>query len=565
MNISAPDKLKQRLVMMEGRGYKAYKDLQETEWAFGPVQLKFNHVQGDAFAEPSRLTAVMPFKFSGVPDDTCEKASSRIAIEDFFLRRFHQAVLNRKGNPKGAGKSGVITALLPSQKIIKRSGISVFQDSIELVFFVGLPAEGRRILGIECARLFGQDVAQVLWQSLAAETLDVAALKQHVEIFLDFEFLQGQLESKGWVGFVADGSCLARAAGNSDLPLKECEPFAAPEKLSATIQLPNAGNVRGMPILEGIMLLVGGGFHGKSTLLKALQNAVYPHIPGDGRERVAVNPTAVKVRAEDGRFASDVDISPFLEDLPGVLSTQAFSTLNASGSTSQAVNIVESIQSGCELLLLDEDTCATNFMIRDARMQALIQKDREPITPFVDRVRELYERFSVSTVLVMGGSGDYFDVADTVVAMESFQPQLVSEDARRIAEAMPTGRKKETPTPFPDIKPGRHFPEILKFRKGKREVFISSRDCDSLLLGTNEIDTHEVEQLAEVGQLEACGWVLYALKAWLEKNDGPSVTGVKSLLKKMEIDVSCCLPWNNGRVSMPRLQEVMAVLNRMRF
>ncbi len=565
MKISAPEKLKQRLAMMEGRGYKAYKDLQETKWAFGPISLNIEHVQGDAFAEPSRLTAVIPFKLSGVPGDTCETASSRIAIEDYFLRRFHQAVLKREGKPKGAGKSGVITALLPSQKMVKRSAITVFEDSIELVFFVGLPAEGRRILGSECARLFDEDVAQVLLQSLAAETLDVAALKQHVEIFEDFEFLQGQLESNGWVGFVADGSRLARSAGNSDFPLKECEPFTAPKNLSAKIKLPNAGNVRGMPILKGITLLVGGGFHGKSTLLKALQNAVYPHVPGDGRERVAVNPTAVKVRAEDGRFACQVDISPFLDDLPGILSTQAFSTLNASGSTSQAVNIVESMQSGCELLLLDEDTCATNFMIRDARMQALIQKDREPITPFVDRVRELYERFGVSTVIVMGGSGDYFDVADTVVAMGSFQPQLVSEDARRIAEAMPTGRNRETPTPFPDIKPGRHSPENLKFRKGKREVFISSRDCDSLFLGTNGIDTHEVEQLAEVGQLEACGWVIYALKDWLEKNGGPSVAGVKSLLNKMEKDVSCFLPWNNGRVSMPRLQEVMAVLNRMRF
>ncbi|QPJ63653.1 MAG: ABC-ATPase domain-containing protein [Candidatus Nitronauta litoralis] len=565
MNIEAPETLKQRLTRVEGRGYKAYKDLQGTDWAFGPIQLKFEHVQGDAFAEPSRMTANLPFKLSGLPDAVCDTALSRIAVEDFLLRRFHKAVLTRKIKPKGAGKSGIITALFPSQKIIKRSAVTVSKNQIELVFFVGLPAEGRRILGLECWRLFEEDVAGILRQSLAAETLDMPALKLHTETFEDFHCLQGLLNEKGWVGFVTDGSCLARAAGNSDLPLKECQSFIAPEKLSDRVTLPNAGEIRGMPILKGIMLLVGGGFHGKSTLLKALQNAVYPHIPGDGREQVAVNPTAVKVRAEDGRFVNKVDISPFLDNLPGIESTETFSTQNASGSTSQAVNIVESLQSGCKLLLLDEDTCATNFMIRDARMQALIHKEQEPITPFIDRVRELYERFNISAVLVMGGSGDYFDVADTVVAMENFQPHLVSEEARKIAVAMPTGRNRETPMPFPDLIPGRHSPENLKFRKGKREVFISSRGCDSLLLGINEIDTHEIEQLVETGQLEACGWILHALKEWLEKNEGSSVAGVKSLLSKMENNVSCLLPWNNGLVSLPRLHEVMAVLSRMRF
>ncbi len=566
MEITSPEKLEQKLHQLEGRGYKAYKELQGSVWDFGPVRLTFEHVQGDAFAAPSRITAVLPFASSGLPGDACRTALSRFALEDFLLRRFHQAALTRLRNPKGSGKSGVVTALQPSQKIIKRSALMVTPEQIELVFFVGLPAEGRHILGHECTRLFKEEVPRILRHSLTAETLDVEALQRHIETLEDFHALRDQLQEKGWVGFLADGARLARSAGNSDLPLDECLPFKSPSGFSASVSLPNAGEVRGMPILQGITLLVGGGFHGKSTLLKALQNAVYPHIPGDGREQVAVNPTAVKVRAEDGRFAHEVDISPFLDNLPGIVSTKSFSTLNASGSTSQAVNIMESLEAECELLLLDEDTCATNFMIRDARMQALIHKDREPITPFVDRVRELYDRFKVSTVLVIGGSGDYFDVADTVVAMDKFQPCLVSDEAKRIAGAMPTGRKQETPQPFPQLTPGRQAPVSLNFRKGKKEVFIAAHGRDTLVLGVNEIDVHDVEQLAEVGQLEACGWVLLALKGWLEKNNGPSVRGVVSFLETMQEEgVACVLPWNNGLVSLPRLQEVMAVLNRLRY
>lgn len=566
MNLTSPEILEQRLQKLEGLGYKAYKDLQGSSWSFGPIKVTFEHVQGDAFAAPSRMAAEINFALSEIPENSCESETTRLALEDFLLRRFHNAVMQRKRKFFGAGKSGMITALRPSQKILKRSAVAVTPEKIELLFFVGLPAEGRRILGNECARLFKEDVSHILQHTLTGHALDLGALQHHANTLEDYLSLRDQLTTKGWVGFVADGSRLARAAGNSDLPFEKCQPLKAPKELSSTVTLPNAGEVNGMPILQGITLLVGGGFHGKSTLLKALQNAVYPHIPGDGRELVAVNPTAVKVRAEDGRFVNEVDISPFLDNLPGIGSTKSFSTTNASGSTSQAVNIMESLQTGCELLLLDEDTCATNFMIRDARMQALIQKDREPITPFVDRVRELYERFNVSTILVMGGSGDYFDVAGHVVAMDHFQPRDVSEEAMKIATAMPTGRKRESATPFPDLKPGMHAPESLKFRRGKKEVYISTQGLHTLILGVNEVDTHDVEQLAEPGQLEACGWVLLALKDWLEKNSVPDVSGVNSLLAKMEKEgVSSLMPWNNGLVSMPRMQEVMAVLNRMRF
>lgn len=71
-----------------------------------------------------------------------------------------------------------------------------------------------------------------------------------------------------------------------------------------------------MGIPEGVTLIVGGGFHGKSTLLQALERGVYHHIAGDGREMVITRQDAVKVRAEDGRNIEKVNISAFINNLP---------------------------------------------------------------------------------------------------------------------------------------------------------------------------------------------------------------------------------------------------------
>ena len=101
-----------------------------------------------------------------------------------------------------------------------------------------------------------------------------------------------------------------------------------------------------MGIRKGITLIVGGGYHGKSTLLKALEAGVYNHIAGDGREFVITDDTAFKLRAEDGRSITGVDISPFIKNLPNKKDTVHFSTEDASGSTSQAANLMEALESG---------------------------------------------------------------------------------------------------------------------------------------------------------------------------------------------------------------------------
>lgn len=190
---------------------------------------------------------------------------------------------------------------------------------------------------------------------------------------------------------------------------------------------------------------MGGGYHGKSTLLSALERGVYNHIAGDGREYVITDPTAVKLRSEDGRLIREVDISLFINDLPNKKDTHRFSTPDASGSTSQAAGIVESMEAGSQVFLLDEDTSATNFMVRDSFMQSVIHREKEPITPFLERARDLYEKCGISTVLVAGSSGAFFHIADTVIQMDAYRPVDITEKVKGMLEEYPL-QMSETPT-----------------------------------------------------------------------------------------------------------------------
>ena len=321
-----------------------------------------------------------------------------------------------------------------------------------------------------------------------------------------------------------------------------------------------------MAIPAGITLIVGGGYHGKSTLLRSLQDAVYPHIPGDGREVIATVDSAVKIRAEDCRSVRDVDISPFMDNLPLIKDTTSFSTLSASGSTSQAVNIIESLECESKLLLMDEDTCATNFMIRDSRMQALVHTDKEPITPFIDRIEEIYFKFGVSVTIVMGGSGDYFEFAHHVISMEWFKPRLVTDQAKEIAKTKPTGRQKEIKSPFSEISDRKIKPEYLSFSRGRRDSVIQAKGVNTLAMGEYEVDTLCIEQFAETGQLEMCGWILRKFKMVLQENSISNVEGLKKIYKEInEAGIDSLTDFDNGLLALPRIQETIAVLNRLRL
>jgi predicted ABC-class ATPase len=562
-----PPELIDQVISMDGRGYKAYKNLQGQSFPFGLFQLTFEHVQGDPFAAPSRLSIKIELPSAGFSNSHYNTPLRKLALEDHLLRAVNQRVQKCQGKIKGSGRSGEIAVQSPGQKVIRRSGMQIKKDDLILTLFAGLPGDGRRVLAKECVKLLAEVIPPVWEECLLTKSLDMNEVQKAIETLEDYSALSELLNQNQWASFVANGSLLPRASGISDLPLKSGGVlFSAPEELSTEIHLPHSGKICGMAIPLGITLIVGGGFHGKSTLLKAIQDAVYPHVIEDGRERIATQPTAVKIRAEDGRSIQPINVSGFMDNLPLVPSTANFSTVSASGSTSQAVNILEAIEAGSSLLLMDEDTCATNFMIRDERMQALITSTQEPITPLVDRINELQKNFAVSTLLVMGGSGDYFESADQVIAMDSFQPRLVTAKAKQIVRENPGSRKTEAQSPLPKVQMRTRNLSGLDFSRGKKPCVIQTQKIISLILGRTEIDVRYIEHLIEPGQLELCGWILKQLKD-MQENDSyvSNSTAIKCILKNVETgELESIAPFNNGLLALPRFQDVMAVLNRLR-
>lgn len=557
--------LAQSLRRLEGAPYPAYKDL-AGRWRAGGFVLCLDHVQGDPFASPSRLRVLVEGGMAGLPEWTRSSRGRRVTAADFLLRRFRD-VLQGASGWRGSGKSGRLEVVLPGQEVLERTAVLVREGgAVEARFRAGLPARGRRILGGEAQAMLCRAVPAAVEAGLRFASLDEAAMRRHVEAVEDAQALRASLEERGLVAFVADGAILPRRSGVDDRPLEgpRAVPFASPESLRVTLEAPNAGPIRGMGIPRGVTLITGGGYHGKSTLLRAIERGVYDHVPGDGRERVVAVADAVKVRAEDGRAIAGTDISNFIDGLPGGQDTRCFSTENASGSTSQAAAIVEALEVGARCLLLDEDTSATNFMIRDARMQRLVAREHEPITPFLDRVRALADDLGVSVVLVVGGSGDYFDVADTVIAMRAFRPEEVTARAREITRAMPSARG-ERPRPWRALRPRIPDPASIDPSRGRREVRIRAQREDRVQFGKEEVELAAVEPLVEVAQVRAVAGAL----VWAR---GRAIDGHRSLPEAFAIVMEAVAKGGlealqdrpDGDLAGFRIHELAAFLNRLR-
>ncbi|HKJ77665.1 MAG TPA: ABC-ATPase domain-containing protein [Gammaproteobacteria bacterium] len=547
----ADDKqLARHLESIDGKGYKAYKDIAGA-YAFERFRLFVDHVQADPFAAPSRLRAVVPWAGAGLPEAATAPAIRARAARDYLARAFRRAARNEADVAIDAGP----------QTVLERTACLFTDEGVELRFTVSLPANGRRILGRKARQLLCEQLPEIVLEAATAERLDTAALLTHCAAVEDQDAMRAALAERDLVGFVGDGAVLPRRSGIDDRPLEQAIAFQAPDSLRVTLQAPNAGAVTGLGVPRGVTLVVGGGFHGKSTLLNALETGVYDHIPGDGRERVVTDPEAVKVRAEDGRAVSGVDLSPFINHLPYGKSTTRFDTDLASGSTSQAAALQEALEAGCRTLLVDEDTSATNFMIRDQRMQALVAKEQEPITPFVDRIRELRDALGVSTLLVMGGSGDYFDCADTVIQMQDYLPRDVTDEARRIAAEHVTGRREEHERDLaaPTIRALDTHSLDPTVKKGKRKV--QARGRDLLVFGRSDVDLRAVEQVADASQVRTIGLLLAALSEENGPVDDPPAW-VRQRLEQADWHALSGRP--DGDLARPRVAEVMAALSRLR-
>ena len=594
---STLNELTSHLHAIDGRSYAAYKAIVGRYRSPLGWVLYIDRIQPDPYAPPTAIRVVLPLALTGADarltgftprltgaNETLTEANEpltvtnshltasptrAVALRDYLARTLRELL-----------KGQAISIAPAGQEILERSSVNLhetWQDDfstpafnapgpyLELRLRWSLPAFGREIAGRQAARNLNLDLARaVAGLDLRESELGAEAWK-HCQVAEDHAALQEILVERGWVAFLADGANLARRSGVSQLPLEGGVPLTAPETLAQTVQLPHAGVVRGTAIPAGATVIAGGGYHGKSTLLNAIARGIYPHIPGDGRELVATVPEAMAVRAADGRAVTGVDLRPFISHLPGRDADPAqFTTANASGSTSQAASIMESLelwgQPAQAALLLDEDTCATNLLIRDQRMRALVSSEREPITPLVDRIRALHRERGISTLIVMGGSGDYLDVADQVLIMDSYRLVDATAQARQVCDSQP-----RVDTSLPDFPlPAQRLPQRPEAkRRGPSRT--RALGTQRLVLDRHEVDVADVSGLVDEGQALAVAW---ALRALLERHfDGRTSLSqaLAQVAKRLDdVGLDALGEAHPAFLVRPRLVDVGAAVNRLR-
>ena len=570
--MQSSNQLQDMLRSINRKSYPAYKSLKGA-YQFKKYVLSIDHVQGDPFASPSHVSVKISHREAGFPAEYYKDKLTRITLADYLTRRFEQQVNRYTFRAKGSGKSGLISVTRCGQEVLERTACEITEQGITARFFVGFPANGRTINAGELEKIFFEFLPVCVEKAFVYRNLSGKDLENTIFLAEDQAYIREELKKRSLVAFVNDGAILPRESGISSKPMKGSVTFSSPESLRVTMALPHKGKITGMGIPKGITLIVGGGYHGKSTLLNALELGVYNHIQGDGREYVITDSTAQKLRSEDGRFVKDVDISLFINDLPNKKDTTCFSTEDASGSTSQAAGIVEGIEAGSKVFLLDEDTSATNFMVRDAFMQHVISREKEPITPFLERARDLYEKEEISTILVAGSSGAFFHIADTVIQMDSYYPLDITHMVKTLCS--------QYPLPETSV-PGFHFPKSCRImtkaasaapRSPRRDSDRPDRlktkvhGKDGFSIGRQEVDLRYIEQIVDTEQTASLSMLLkYAVEHLIDgKRTLPEIA--EYLIR--ELDQKGLVFFSGGSYipcgyAMPRAQEIYSCLNRYR-
>ena len=563
--MNTKNELLRMLRSIDHRGYPAYKSLKGS-YDFGDYVLHIVHVQGDPFAAPSDLAVTVKAQDARWPQKACGRYETRVALQDMILRRLSLKLSSVSGKAGGSGKSGSMSASRPGQEILDRSACQLgAKGEVTLRFYAGFPAAGRTVLAGELEKMLFHFLPDIVRETAFAAAWQKEAVQKVLNLAEDQAFLRQELERRSLCAFVADGAILPRESGISQKPLTDALPFRSPEKDRITLELPHYGTISGMAVKRGITLIIGGGYHGKSTLLKALERGVYNHIAGDGREYVVTDESAVKIRAEDGRCVNGDDISLFINHLPNKKDTTAFFTENASGSTSQAASVAEAVECGSKTLLMDEDTCATNFMVRDALMQKIVSEEEEPITPFSDRMRALYEQSGISTILVAGSSGAFFSQADTIIQMDQYEPKDVTDKVRKI---VPFQERKSDTSVVVCPNQDRRLPRPgSDFKEQRGRIKHKNLGTEGFLIGHGETDLRLVEQLADKEQSEclACTFL------WLAKGEMNGRKNVAALVNDWEQvfrKEGFGMYRENGQISgnmaKPRKEELAAAISRCR-
>ncbi|MBQ9438761.1 MAG: ABC-ATPase domain-containing protein [Lachnospiraceae bacterium] len=560
---------------IDHRPYPAYKDLRGS-YRFPKYTLHIDHVQGDPFAAPSSLRLEIPSQTHKLPPEHYANAHRRIMAQDYLLRKFAFQLRNFSKKAGGSGKSGVMDVTRPHQEVLDRSALQIDSKTgvISVRFHAGFPAAGRTTLAGELRKMLFEYLTAAVDKSLAGPAIKQQELASWIALSDDQQAIRDALPGMGLVAFVGNGAILPRKSGVQDSPMLDAVPFKTPKEDEVEISLPGNRKIKGMGVRQGITLIVGGGYHGKSTMLKALERGVYNHIPGDGREYVITEDTACKLRAEDGRSIMDIDISPFIRDLPSKRDTVNFSTEDASGSTSQAAAVVEAYLSGGKTFLIDEDTSATNFLVRDALMASVVHRDKEPIIPFLDRMKEL-SAMGISIVLVAGSSGAFFNVADNVIQMDEYVPVNITEKAwQAVGRSTESADNKLMSTENPEASvPSLRFRADPRIPLPNRELLTDRRvkvrasGTDNVSINHESVEVRFVEQLIDNEQTNLLAQLLKELQTKVFDGKTPlSACLEKTYERLLKNGFSAFFRAEDmpANLAMARKQELFAMVNRTR-
>ena len=555
--------LYQKIRILSGKNYGLYKSLAEKPWDFGDFVLEFIHVQGDPYAPPSRVVLKAALSMLGYTSEWGGSFERRLALSDFLYRKLGRLVQERF-----PGKDAAVLFDTAGPEMLVRNSLWIDNGEIRVCLQVRLPGEGRKIQAELAAEILTMVMPDLVSAGLYYNKGDEPAMQEHYRVLAERKEILEQLDGRGLCAFVPDGAVLPRASGLSEMPLEGAVPFTAPDELAVTLNACGR-EIRGMGIPKGISVITGGAFHGKSTLLQALTRAVYPHVPGDGREGIVVDETALRVGVEDGRSVRGTDLSMFVRDLPGGISTKDFNTLSASGSTSEAANLLEAMEAGARTFFIDEDSSAVNFLIRDVRVRKLLGDDREPLIPLTDRIRELAGA-GMSFVLVAGACGDYLDIADNIIVMANYKAECAK------AAPVPSG-KAEAPVESGAVAV-RHFAAYMqplqKFVRPasavERQVKVKLAGDTLLQVGFLVADTSRLNTLVDKQQRLGAGFMLLNMLQNAASNvEGDAACVSIAAAAQKLCDVVCNVGFRNlpqgmsREMSLPRAVDIACVAFRL--
>ncbi len=565
------EELLQKLDGWDGGPYTKYRSLANRTYHAGDLRIFFSHIQGSPGAFPASVVQVeSDMAWLGLDCAALSTPARRLAAADFLLRALGKAVDAHARPNRGAQGSGSFQPLELPPQVVERNMVHFDAATVRIALHLSLPGSmDNRILAGQAAVMLERELPAI-FQDLRAAVGSATALQHHCHVVEDMIDLQERLSHYNLIAFVGDGAILPRRSGISQKPMTDgAVEFATPDDLAVEVDLLHAGRVRGMGIRPGVNAVIGGAFHGKSTLLQALARGVYPHIPGDGRERVATHPDAVMICAEEGRAVTGLDISGFIDRLPSQIDTRQFTTTNASGSTSQAASVVEALQAGGRLLLIDEDTSAANFVARDAAMRRLIPE--ETITPLLDRVQELSRRHAISSLMVLGGSSYHLSAADHVLAMRHYRPVDMTDRAARLK--LPSPVEPGQPLTFTDrrrVAAGNFDPQYHARRLGKRlpmRIKPLRLKPGILEYGDQQVDLTRLDALVDPHQVMAVGYALLQAARRFEPGTlSPSglAAALDDLIEKEGLGALPPRRHAHLALARPRRMELAAAINRVR-